>query len=58
MYIAIVYYSICDIIIFKNYHGFLIEPFSYMIKNSEQKLEYLKKKKSFYTEIKSIFHHF
>ena len=35
-----------------------MEPFSYMIKNSEQKLEYLKKKKSFYTEIKSIFHHF
>ena len=37
---------------------FLIKPFCYMTKKSRQKLKYLENEKSFWGEIKSIFHHF
>ena len=37
---------------------FLIKPFRYMTKNSRKKPKYLEKEKSFWSEIKSIFHHF
>ena len=37
---------------------FLIKPFRYMTKKWRQKLKYLENEKSFWGEIKSIFHHF
>ena len=37
---------------------FLIKPFCYMTKKSRQKFKYLENKKSFWGEIKSLFHHF
>ena len=37
---------------------FLNKSFCYMTKNSRQKLKYHENKKSFWVEIKSIFHHF
>ena len=37
---------------------FLIKLFCYMTKKSRQKFKYLENKKSFWDEIKSIFHHF
>ena len=37
---------------------FLIKPFFQHDKNSLQKLKYLENEKSFYDEIKSVFHHF
>ena len=40
-------YPVCDIINFEIYHSFLIEPSSYLIKKSEQKLKYLRNEKSF-----------
>ena len=42
----------------KLYLTFLIKSFLYMTKKSTQKLKYLENEKSFYGEIKSIFHHF
>ena len=36
----------------------LIKPFFYMTKNSRQNFKYLEYKKSFQSEMKSIFHHF
>ena len=56
--IVIVCYPVFDVINFEAYISFLIEPFSYMTKNSEQILKYLNNKKSFYGEIKIMFHHF
>ena len=56
--IVIVCYPVFDVINFETYISFLIEPFSYMTKNSEQILKYLNNKKSFYGEIKIMFHHF
>ena len=56
--IVIVCYPFFDVKSFKFYLSFLIPPFSYLIKNSEQKLKYLKNKKSFYGEVKISFHHF
>ena len=47
MYIVIVCYPVCDIINFETCFSFLIKSFSYMTKNSEQKLKYLQNKKSF-----------
>ena len=47
MCIAIVCYPVCDAIKFEIYPSFLIKPLSYMTKNSEQKLKYLKNEKSF-----------
>ena len=38
--------------------AFLIKPICYMTKKSRQKLKYLENKKSFWSEIKSLFHHF
>ena len=58
IWIKIVCILVCDIISFEIYISFHIKPFSYMTKNSEQKLKYLKNKKSFSGEIKIIFHHF
>ena len=58
MFIAIACYPVCDFRIFEIYLSFPIRAFSYMSKNSEQKLKYLKKEKSFYGKIKNIFHHF
>ena len=58
MCIVIVFYPVCDVINLEIYLSFLIKPFSYMTKNSEEKLKYLKNEKSFCVEIKSIFDHF
>ena len=37
---------------------FLIKPFFYVTKKPRQKLKYLEKKKSYWSEIKSVFHQF
>ena len=58
MCITIVYQPGCDVIKFEINHIFLIKPFRYMTRKSRQKLKYLEKEKSFWGEIKSIFHHF
>ena len=48
----------CDVIKFELSLIFLIKPICYMTKKSRQKLKYLENKKSFWSEIKSLFHHF
>ena len=47
MYIVIDYYPVCDVTNFEIYLSFLIKPFSYMSRNSEQKMKYVKKKRAF-----------
>ena len=47
MCIIIVCYPVCDVTNFHIYFSFLIKPFSYMTKKSEQKFKYLKNEKSF-----------
>ena len=56
--ITIVYLPSCDVKKFEINLIFLINPFCYMNKKSRQKYKYLKHKKSFRGEIKSIFHQF
>ena len=56
--IKIVCWPCCDFIKFEINLIFLIRPFWYMTKKSRQKLKYLENKRSFWGEIKSIFHHF
>ena len=56
--ITIVCWPDCDVIKFEINLIFLIKPFWYMTKKSRQKLKYLENGKSFWSEIKSIFHHF
>ena len=51
-------YQVCDLINFEIYLSFLIKPFSYMTKKSEQKFKYLENENSFNREIKRIFHRF
>ena len=46
---------VCDVINFEICFSFRIKPFSYMTKNSEQKLKYLKNKKSFKVKKKTFF---
>ena len=58
MCITIVCQSGCDVINFEISLIFLIKPFCYTTKKSRQKLKYLENEKSFWGEIKSIFHHF
>ena len=58
MCIAVVCFPGCDIINFEINIIFLIKPLFYMTKRPRQKFKYLKNKKSFQVEIKSIFHHF
>ena len=58
MCIAIVCYPGCDVMDFEINLIILIKPFFYMRKKSRQKLRYLENEKSFFGEIKSIFHHF
>ena len=48
----------CDIINFEVNLIFLIKPIFNKTKKSRQKCKYLENKKSFYGEIKNIFHHF
>ena len=57
MWITIVCEPGCDVINFEINLIFLIKLFSYMIKKSKQKFEYLENEKSSWNEIKSIFHH-
>ena len=45
--IIIVCYPICEAMNFEIYLSFLIKSFSYMIRNSEQKLKYLINEESF-----------
>ena len=47
---------VCDVINFEIYLGFIIKSFSYMTKNSDQKVKHLKKEKNFQGNIKNIFH--
>ena len=47
MYIVIISCPVCDVINFEINLSFLIEPFFYVTKKSEQKSVYLKNKKSF-----------
>ena len=56
MCIAIVCWLAGDVIDFEINLIFLIRPFSYTTKKSRRKLKYLENEKSFYGEIKSIFH--
>ena len=58
MCIVIVYLPVCDVINFQINIIFQITPFFFMTKKSRQKFKDLEIKKSFYDEIKSIFHHF
>ena len=58
MCITIVCYPGCDVIKFEINFIFLIKLFCYMTKKLRQKFKYLKNGKSFWGEIKSIFHHF
>ena len=58
MCIAIVCFTVCDVINFKVDLTFLIKPFFCMTKKSRQKLSYLGNKKRFQGKIKIIFHHF
>ena len=46
----------CDVINFEINLIFLIKLFFYMNKKSRQKLRYFENEKSFYEEMKSIFH--
>ena len=48
----------CDVIKVEINIIFLIKPFWYRTKKSSQKLRYLENEKSFWSEIKTIFHHF
>ena len=45
MYLVIVCYPVRDVIKFEIYLSFLIKLFSYMTKNLEQKLKYIKEQK-------------
>ena len=56
--IAIVWEPDCDVTNFEINFVFLIKSFFFMTKKSRQKLIYLENEKSFWVEIKSIFHHF
>ena len=58
MCITFVCYPGCDVIKYEINLIFLIKPFWYITKQSRQKLKYLENGKSFWGEIKSIFHHF
>ena len=55
---AIMCCPVCGAIHFEIKFSFLIKPFFYITKNLGQKRKYLKNEKSFYLEIKNIFHHF
>ena len=57
MSIAIICFPGCDVINFEINIIFLIKPVFYLARKSRQKFKYLENKKSFYVEIKSIFHH-
>ena len=48
----------CDVMNFAVNFIFLIKPFFLNDKKPWQKLKYIENKKSFYDEIKSIFHYF
>ena len=58
MCFAIVFLPGCDVINFEIKLIMLIKLFLYMTKKSRQKIKYLENEKSFWGEIKSIFHHF
>ena len=58
MCIAIVCLPGDEIINFEINLSFFIKPFSYMLKNSGQNIQYFKNKNSFQHEIKNIFHYF
>ena len=58
MCIAIVCFPSRDVINFEINLIFLIKAFFCMTKNSRQKFKYLESEKSFYGEIKKIFHQF
>ena len=58
MCFAIVCLPGCDVINFEIKLIMLIKLFLYMTKKSRQKIKYLENEKSFWSEIKSIFHHF
>ena len=58
MCITIVCLPGCDVIKFEISLIFFIKPFQYMIRQSRQKFKYLENEKSFWGEIKRLFHHF
>ena len=58
MCITIVSEPVWDVIEFEINLIFLIKPFRYITKKSRQKLKYLDNEKSFWGDVKSIFHHF
>ena len=47
MYIAKIFYPVCDVKSLKINHSFLIKPFFYKTKNAVQECKYLKNEKSF-----------
>ena len=55
-YLVIICCPVCDVILFETNLDFLMKPFFYMNKMSQQKFKYLKNKKNFSHEIKSTFH--
>ena len=58
VFIKITCFPVCDVLNFEINLIFLIKQFSYTAKKSGHKFKYLKKKKSFKYETKSIFHRF
>ena len=56
--IEIVCYLACDVIKYQISLIFLTKPFRYMTKNSRQNLKYLENEKSFWAEMKIVFHFF
>ena len=58
MFITIACWPDCDVIKFEIKLITLIKPFWYMTKKSRQKLKHLENGKSFWSEIKIVFHHF
>ena len=58
MCITIVSEPVWDVIEFEINLIFLIKPFRYITKKLRQKLKYLDNEKSFWGDVKSIFHHF
>ena len=51
-------FPFCDVMNSEINFIFLIKPLFYMTKNLRQKIKCLENEKSFYSEIRSIFHHF
>ena len=55
MCIVMIRYPVCDVINFEINHNFVIKPFFYIMKKSEQKCKYLKNGRTFNMKQKAFF---